>query len=91
MVAALGALASLAAGGGHLVDVSMQATSAAIAGNTGSGHGPHPIRATDTGWLVHCSAVGRSQLVLQPMPPEVRGTAPALGAHTDRVLAELGQ
>lgn len=89
LVAALGALGSLAGGGGHLIDVSMRDVAAAFAGTPSSCEGPHEVRADGPGWVVGCRLLGRTQAVLPPRVPVADGTAVAMGADTEGVLAGL--
>jgi hypothetical protein len=87
-----GALAvadSVAAGGGHLIDLSMRATAAAFAAGPPPDHGPHEVRPDGAGWRVTCPHLGRSQAVLPPRRPVPSGAAAALGAETAEVLAWL--
>jgi CoA-transferase family III len=87
-----GALAvadSVAAGGGHLIDLSMRATAAAFAAAPPPDHGPHPVRPAGTGWEVTCPHLGQSQAVLPPRRPVPTGSAAAHGADTAEVLAWL--
>jgi hypothetical protein len=89
LTGACGALAvakSLAAGGGELIDLPMRTVAAAFAAATVPDHGPHEFHADAA---VECQALGLRQLVLPPHAPAVSGTAPALGADTDAVLAWL--
>ncbi|MGW1214954.1 CoA transferase [Streptomyces sp. NPDC002499] len=85
MVAALGALGSLACGGGQLIDVSMRDVAAVFAGVESSGHGPHSVR----GDVVECRHLRRSQAVLPPRVPQPTGRAAKVGADTDRFLGGL--
>lgn len=89
LVAALGAMGSLAGGGGQLIDVSMRDVAAAFAGAASDCDEPHPVRASADGWVVECPRLGRTQAVLPPRVPEPAGTAPELGADTERIRAEL--
>lgn len=90
IVAALAALGSLAAGGGHLIDIAMGDVAAAFAAPApGNDHGPHRVRCGPGGWFVDCAALGRTQEVLPARPPEATGTAAAMGADTRQVLASF--
>jgi crotonobetainyl-CoA:carnitine CoA-transferase CaiB-like acyl-CoA transferase len=88
-VAALGAAASLASGGGHLIDVAMRDVAAAFAGSLPVDHGPHPVRRSAARWVVACPLLDRVQDVLPPRVPDPEGSAAAMGADTDLVLADL--
>jgi hypothetical protein len=83
---ALAVACSVAAGGGHLIDVSMRAAAAAFAAAPALCQGPHPVR---SGGVVECPRQGRVQPVLPPRVPEPAGPAPAPGADTAGVLARL--
>lgn len=87
LVAALAALASLAAGGGLLIDVAMRDVAAAFAAQADLG--PHPVRSDTTHWTVRCPQTRRAHPVLPPSIPRPRCVARELGADTRRVLAEL--
>ncbi|WP_053753700.1 CoA transferase [Streptomyces sp. MMG1533] len=90
LVAALGALGSLAGGGGRLIDVSMRDVAAAFAGAGPGCPGPHPIRTDAAGpVVVECGRTGRSQPVLPPRAPVPGGTAAPPGRDTGPLLAEL--
>ncbi|MCX4705403.1 CoA transferase [Streptomyces sp. NBC_01373] len=89
LVAALGALASLAGGGGQLIDLSMRDVAAAFAGARPTCPGPHPVRTQPAGPVVQCRRLARSQAVLPPCAPTPEGTAATSGRDTGRVLAEL--
>lgn len=87
-----GALAvadSVAAGGGHLIDLSMRATAAAFAAASPPDHGPHEVCPDGAGWRVICPHLGLSQAVLPPRRLAPAGSAAALGADTAEVLAQL--
>ncbi|MGH3248388.1 MAG: CoA transferase, partial [Trebonia sp.] len=86
---ALAVAESVAAGGGHLIDLSMRATAAAFAAGPAPDHGPHEVRPDGDGWRVTCPRLGRSQPVLPPRRPVPAGSAAALGADTEGVLAWL--
>jgi crotonobetainyl-CoA:carnitine CoA-transferase CaiB-like acyl-CoA transferase len=86
---ALAVAESVAAGGGHLIDLPMRAAAAAFAAAPPADHGPHPVRPVGTGWQVTCPHLGRSQAVLPPRRPVPTGSAAALGADTTAVLARL--
>ncbi|MFD3926997.1 CoA transferase [Streptomyces sp. NPDC058614] len=86
LVAALGAVGSLACGGGQLIDVSMRDVAAAFAACPPVDHGPHPVRTEATGKVVDCPVLGRTQVVLPPLAPVPGGTAAAMGADTGRIL-----
>jgi crotonobetainyl-CoA:carnitine CoA-transferase CaiB-like acyl-CoA transferase len=83
--AAAGALASIAAGGGHLVEVPMVGAVAAACAIPAS-----PARATaDAGWTI--TTPSGTHPVAPPHPLSAKPvTAAALGAHTAAVLAEIG-
>jgi hypothetical protein len=89
VVAALGAIASVASGGGHLIDVAMRDVAAAFAGSPPVDHGPHAVRQSAAGWVVECPLLDRGQEVLPPRVPEPEGSAAAMGTDTDRVLADV--
>jgi crotonobetainyl-CoA:carnitine CoA-transferase CaiB-like acyl-CoA transferase len=87
LYAAVGALASQAAGGGHLLDVAMvDATRFAATPAV-----PVPaVPATPGRWEVPADGGGPPQPVVQPTPPPPPPVpARPLGADTARVLAEL--
>jgi hypothetical protein len=84
---ALAITASLAAGGGRLIDLPMRAVAACFASATAPDHGPHEV-ALD-GSSVTCAALERSQAVLPPRVPVVFGTAAQPGADTEAVIAWL--
>jgi crotonobetainyl-CoA:carnitine CoA-transferase CaiB-like acyl-CoA transferase len=89
LTGACGALAvakSLAAGGGELIDLPMRAVAAAFAAAEVPDHGTHEVHADAA---VECHALRLRQPVLPPRAPVVSGTARALGADTDAVLAGL--
>jgi crotonobetainyl-CoA:carnitine CoA-transferase CaiB-like acyl-CoA transferase len=68
LYAAVGALASLSAGGGHLVDCAM-ARAAAYAGAGASCRRPHGVEHDGEGWVVaHLDRAGGSARVRQPCP-----------------------
>jgi hypothetical protein len=83
---ALAVSCSIAAGGGHLIDLSMRATAAAFAAAPASCGGPHRMR---TGAIVECLQQGRTQPVRPPRVPELAAPAAAPGADTSGVLAQL--
>jgi crotonobetainyl-CoA:carnitine CoA-transferase CaiB-like acyl-CoA transferase len=88
LYAAVGALASQAAGGGHLLDVAMVGASAFAVATPVA-----PFRAVEAGpgrWEVPAGAGVEPQPVVPPAPPDPpAGPARSLGADTARVLAEL--
>jgi crotonobetainyl-CoA:carnitine CoA-transferase CaiB-like acyl-CoA transferase len=86
---ALAVARSVAAGGGHLIDLSMRATAAAFAAGPLPDHGLHAVRPVGPGWQVTCPHLGRSQEVLPPRRPVPAGAGAALGADTTAVLAWL--
>ncbi|WP_243407128.1 CoA transferase [Frankia canadensis] len=101
LFAALAVVASLARGGGSLLDVPLRDVSAWVADSPSAprGHRPPPWQVTgsdEDGWMV--AQAGRSQRVLPPRAPWVDGAghevrprrAPSSGAHTQAVLEELG-
>lgn len=88
LIAAVATMASVAAGGGQLIDVAMRDVAALFAAAPGVGHGPHPVRRDGAGWVVGCPVEGEYEVV-PPRLPEVDGVAPALGADTERVLSTL--
>jgi crotonobetainyl-CoA:carnitine CoA-transferase CaiB-like acyl-CoA transferase len=71
--AAVGALASMASGGGHLVDCSMQSASAFVNAG-GVCRGEHRVEGSGSTWRV--SHADRSEVVRRP------GRAPATGVST---------
>jgi hypothetical protein len=83
---ALAVACSMAAGGGHLIDLSMRAAAAAFAAAPALCPGPHQMRSST---VVECSCQGRIQPVLPPRVPEPSGLAAAPGADTAGVLARL--
>ena len=83
LVAAVGALASQAAGGGHLIDVSM-AASAAFAMTGPRCRAPHSVQQARDGWVVSHEAT--TVAVEDPRSLQPAGSGPALGADTTRVL-----
>jgi len=87
VIAALAAVASRAAGGGHLLDVAMSEVAAAFAGADLGCPGAHRVDRRRTSWFVRCVRSGDEQRVLGPRVPEVTGRARALGADNDRWLA----
>jgi hypothetical protein len=96
LYAAVGALASQAAGGGHLLDVAMvEATRFATATPTAPTDplSALPVPPAEPGgdrWEVPSSDGGPPQRVVPPaVPPELPTAARALGADTAAVLAEL--
>jgi CoA-transferase family III len=89
LYAACAARASVAAGGGHLLDVAMAGV-AAHAHATGAGETPGPATAARRdarGWFV--TAGGTRVPVAPPRPPSPTGPAAAFGADTRAMLAEL--
>ncbi|WP_309240858.1 CoA transferase [Nocardia sp. BSTN01] len=84
--AALGVAASVARGGGHLIDLSMRDVAASFAAAPYRGHGIHEVTRTGTQWVVDCPRLRRGQAVLPPLPPQVSATARPLGADTAAVL-----
>jgi crotonobetainyl-CoA:carnitine CoA-transferase CaiB-like acyl-CoA transferase len=88
LVATVGAVAVLAAGGGHLVDVAMTRAAAFVAGAPTASAGERAGLYLERGrWMV---ADGRRAEPVRP--PEARpsvGTAAPLGAHTASLLAEF--
>lgn len=89
LCAALGVVASMAEGGGHLIDVSMRDVAAAFAGSPAPDHGTHDVYRAGSGWAVHCPEDGAEQAVLPPRAPAPVGVAAPLGADTDLVLTAL--
>ncbi|MBA8804903.1 crotonobetainyl-CoA:carnitine CoA-transferase CaiB-like acyl-CoA transferase [Nocardioides ginsengisegetis] len=87
VIAALAAVASRAAGGGHLLDVAMSQVAAAFAGAELGCSGTHRIDRRRTSWFVRCVRSGDEQRVLGPRAPELTGHARRLGADNDRWLA----
>jgi len=79
----------MAAGGGHLIDMSMRDVAAAFAGAPAADHGMHDVRRTGPDWIVRCSMSGAEQAVLSPRAPVSAGHAPSAGADTERVWAAL--
>jgi crotonobetainyl-CoA:carnitine CoA-transferase CaiB-like acyl-CoA transferase len=90
VIAALAAVASRAAGGGHLLDVAMSEVAAAFAGADLGCPGAHHVDPRRTSWFVRCVRSGDEQRVLGPRVPEVTGHARRLGADNDRWLAKSG-
>jgi hypothetical protein len=86
--AALAAACSVAAGGGHLIDVSMRAAAAAFAAAPAPDHGPHEISSRGR---VACPYLGMEQPVLPPRRPTVTGHARPIGADSADVLAWLAE
>ncbi|WP_324193807.1 CoA transferase [Nocardia blacklockiae] len=66
MCAALAVAASVAAGGGHLVDLSMRTTAAAFATAPALPHGGHRLVHDGSHWTVECDHLHRTQPVLEP-------------------------
>ncbi len=92
LYAAAAARASVAAGGGHLLEVSMAAVAAHANASGPVGPAPEPAArpGADGRWWV---AVGTERVaVAPPRPPSPAGwgTAAPLGADTRAVLAEIG-
>jgi hypothetical protein len=89
MVAGLGALAGLRAGGGVLVDVAMSAVAEAFAAEVGSCTADHRVVVVNGRWFAECLASGGRQLVARPKAPPSGNGARPYGSDTSRVLAEL--
>lgn len=89
LAAALAATASLANGGGQLIDLAMKDVAACFAGDLSLDHGMHRMNRGHAGWGVRCPLLNQEQAVLPPRAPHPAGTAPALGADTALVLAAL--
>jgi len=87
LAAALGALTSLAAGGGHLVDVPMVDAVAAVLSSPARPAAAH--RGPTGEWLVTTSTGPHPVVSPHPLPPPAL-SAPPLGAHTPTVLRSLG-
>ncbi|HEV2310640.1 MAG TPA: CoA transferase, partial [Acidimicrobiia bacterium] len=88
LVAALGAADSLVRGGGVVVDVSLAGTAAWLARPAAAPGTRHRMTEIEPGrWVVHHGA--RHAPVAEPGAPRPRGVAPAEGASTAAVLAEL--
>ena len=87
LVAGLGALASLATGGGHLIVVAMREVVAAFTG--GPPLAAHTLHGDNSAWSVHCPRLRQTHAVRSPLPPQPRGSAAELGADTVRVLDEV--
>jgi hypothetical protein len=95
--ATLAVACSAAAGGGHLIHVSMRDVAAAFAAAPAPDHGPHPVTAAPTpdhgpctvDAVVACPRLGRQQAVAPPHTPEPAVRAPALGADNAAVLSWL--
>ena len=90
--AALAVACSAAAGGGHLIDLSMRDVAAAFAAAPALDHGPHPVNAappSQPDGVVECPWLGRRQAVAPPRVPRPTGPAPALGADNVAVLGWL--
>ena len=86
LYAALGALASMVDGGGHLVDVALREAAGHLLASMPRrrSHDRAAERERDAPWRVGATTVA---------PPTARpanGPGPSLGAHTDAVLGELG-
>ena len=92
LFAAAAALASIAAGGGHLVDVSMHHAAAFAAAGPGCPARHHLAPLGHDRWLVtHVDGTDRRTAVAAPPAPSPfpGPPAPPAGADTARVLAEL--
>jgi crotonobetainyl-CoA:carnitine CoA-transferase CaiB-like acyl-CoA transferase len=87
LVAAVGALASQSAGGGHLIDVAMSA-SAAFAMSGPRCPSEHSVRGNDDGWFVTHDSTAVS--LADPRCPPASSPGPVLGADTARVFDGLG-
>ena len=86
--AAVGALVAIEAGGGVIVDVSMRDVAAHVAGDRSRSLSTFAVDQVGVdAWEV--VEGGARQAVLAPVAPVVEARAPALGAHTARVLAQL--
>jgi crotonobetainyl-CoA:carnitine CoA-transferase CaiB-like acyl-CoA transferase len=85
--AALGALTSLAAGGGHLVDVPMVAAVAAVLQSPAVPAAAH--RGPTGTWTVTTPTGPHPVAPPRPLPPPTL-PAPPLGAHTAAILRPLG-
>jgi hypothetical protein len=86
LYAAAGALGSVAAGGGHLIDVAMVSAARHACERRGDGT-DHPVERVGTRWWVrHCDE-RREVIVRTATTPQSR--ARPLGADTARVLAEF--
>ena len=88
---ALAVARSVAAGGGQLIDLSMQKVAAAFAAPSGipACPGPHQVTGTAADALVTCGALGLRQPVLPPRRLMPTGRAADLGADTTAVLSGL--
>ena len=84
--AAVAALASWSAGGGHLLDLSLRDVAAHVAGFAALASRAK-VRSHVSGWEV--SVEGEQQLVRPPRARAVSGRGPELGADTQAVLREL--
>jgi len=89
VVAALGAAASIGAGGGHLVDVSMRDVAACFASAEIACRGEHRVERRRNSWFVRCQDTDSEQRVLQARAPSAVGKAPRMGADTRRVMRSL--
>jgi crotonobetainyl-CoA:carnitine CoA-transferase CaiB-like acyl-CoA transferase len=97
LYAAVGALASAAAGGGHLLDVGMAGAARFAAGTPAEPVAAVPVAAVPAvparpgAWAVPVAGGGRPVPVARPAvpPPPPSGPARPLGADTAAVLAEL--
>ena len=82
--AALAVTASMAGGGGHLIDLSMRDVAAAFASAPQRCPGVHSTRKTNEGWSTHCSRLNQEQPVLGPRSLAPTAAAADLGAHNQR-------
>jgi hypothetical protein len=89
VVAALGALAGRAAGGGLLLDIAMADVAAGFASAPIGCGGAHPIRSEGGDWYLTCTTLRREQRVLPPRAPRPTRAAALGGAHTAAVLAAV--
>jgi hypothetical protein len=85
LVAAAGVLASIAAGGRWLLDVSLQGVAAWFAADAAASSGPAVAAGLDGTVLT----AGGSVTVSPPRARRPRGVAPPLGAHTEAVLEDI--
>lgn len=86
--AALAALASQRAGGGHLLDLALRDVAAHALAFEPAQRGDARVVEAPGGWAVECA--GRREPVSPPRARRPRRAARALGADTAAVLAELG-
>ena len=77
--AAVAGLASVLAGGGHLIDLAMSGVAAFSIAHPGRG-AAEVVSDSAGGWILHHG--GLSQPVLRPTPPPQGPSAPPLGRHT---------